>query len=161
MAPSCGKPLGALLFCNLFLEEHLYGSSRHQDCKYLAESRAGKMLGPASSHPAPYQHSNNDKGSYFYVHVTGAVVLDEGEQSGWRQQDCEGRSLRGVLVHTEEVDQGGDNDDSAANADESGQDSSRHSNRSTTKQSFQVILRCFGDSTYAVADERPEIKTRE
>ena len=75
------------------------------------------MLGVAASEPASRGEAYGYEGGDLDVHVAGFVVGPYGEDSDGEEERGERGALGGELGHSIEVDEGGDEEGSASDAD--------------------------------------------
>src|SRR5262249_48599029 len=120
-----------------------------QPAKNAAKQGFGEMLRPQSAEKAAHQESQPDQQSRPNIHISGFVVLPKSQGAYRRQQRTQRRALRLVLAHVEEPDQRWNDHDTAAYANDSGQNSNCQSQYEIRKNHALIITAAQGDSGVA------------
>ena len=97
-----------------------------KDAKHQPQIRAGDFVGRKCAGPRPEKHGDREYNRRLDVDVSVAVVLQGGTEANGRQQHRQTGSGRLVLRETGQVDQRGNDDDAAADAEKSSHDSAEN-----------------------------------
>jgi len=84
------------------------------------------------------QESGCQQRCHAHIRVTFPVILQEGEDADRQEKGAERSALGFVLVHAEQPDQRGDEEDAAANADDAGNKSHNQTNEQNYPGQFNL-----------------------
>ncbi len=100
-------------------DDELYSQCDQQGGKSSPQHHVRQVLCPETSDPTSNSEADRDEKGELKVDVTGLIVSSERENADWQQQCCNRCSLCGLLRHSIEEDEGGNQKGTASYPDHS------------------------------------------